>query len=115
MILNRKAGWGVRRSSLRRSLSRVRKGFPMAQEVANAKLWSLTGAELAEECRAIAHDGSAKLNQDLKAEAERLYAGWQEALEKPVDDFDDRARHASQIAALRKRTIEVLIKIHEEA
>jgi len=41
----------------------------------------------------------------------RLYAGWQEALAKPVDSFDDRARHAALIEGLRKRTIEVLIRI----
>ena len=83
----------------------------MDHHAANGNLWSLPASELAEDCRAMAESAPGKIDEAHKAEAVRLYAGWQEALAKPVDSFDDRARHAALIEGLRKRTIEVLIRI----
>ena len=83
----------------------------MDHQASNVNLWSLPASELAEDCRAMAESAPGRIDETHKAEAVRLYAGWQEALAKPIDSFDDRARHAALIEGLRKRTIEILIKI----
>jgi hypothetical protein len=50
-------------------------------------------------------------DKTLQEEARRLYAVWQDALEKPGDDDDVRERKAVLQAGLRKRTIEILVKV----
>jgi hypothetical protein len=59
----------------------------------------------------IAENISAGADKTLQDEARRLYAVWQEALEQPGDTYDDRDRKAVLQAGLRKRTIEILIKV----
>jgi hypothetical protein len=80
----------------------------------NVDIWSLSSQQLAEQCRLIAEDNSAAFDETLKAEARRLFTVWQEALDRPDDNYDDRSRKASRQAGLRKRTIEILVKIGGE-
>jgi hypothetical protein len=40
-----------------------------------------------------------------------LASDWRIAIDMPRDEFDDQARRAARIAALRKRTIEILVKL----
>jgi hypothetical protein len=82
---------------------------PIASE---AKLWSLSSTELASACQQIAAGNAPSAGATLEAEAGRLYASWRDAMEQPGDELEDRERKASQRAALRKRTIEILIKIN---
>jgi hypothetical protein len=74
-------------------------------------IWSLTPSQLAEQCRLVAEGISAGAEKTLQDEARRLYAVWQDALEKPGDNEDVRERKAVLQAGLRKRTIEILIKV----
>lgn len=76
-----------------------------------AYYWSLSAAQLARECQSIAEDSSTNIDPELHAEARRLFAGWQESLALSEEDYDERARKASLQAGLRKRTIEILVKI----
>jgi hypothetical protein len=77
-----------------------------------SNIWALSNEQLAEQCRAIAEGGAPSAGQELQAEAERLDASWCDALGSAGDDYDGRARKAAQQAALRKRTIEILVKLH---
>jgi hypothetical protein len=83
----------------------------MANEDAPLDLWSMKSAQLARECRRIANDGSEEIDGRLRAEAAQLAAEFQEALLLPQDDFQDQARRAAMLASLRKRAIEILVKV----
>jgi hypothetical protein len=74
-------------------------------------IWSLTPSQLAAQCRLIAEGNFTGADKTLQEEARRLYAVWQDALEKPGDDDDVRERKAVLQAGLRKRTIEILVKV----
>jgi hypothetical protein len=83
----------------------------MRHDEARDDIWSLTSAQLASRCRSIAEGTSSPANKALVAEAGRLYAEWQEAIRLPKGDFSDEARRSALLLALRKRTIEILVKI----
>ena len=59
------------------------------------------------------HTGA--IDEARQQEAQRLYAGWQEALAMPdhdlTKDFDPGERKAALLSGLRKRTIEILVKM----
>ena len=82
----------------------------MVDQDSRASVWSLSPAQLARQCRLIAEDDSPPIDPVLQAEARRLYAAWQEALQVPGKSFEARERAAALQAGLRKRTIEILIK-----
>jgi hypothetical protein len=71
----------------------------------------MKSAQLARECRRIANDGGGATDARLRAEAVQLAAEFQEALLLPQDDFQDQARRAAMLASLRKRAIEILVKV----
>ncbi len=77
------------------------------------RIWSMTTRQLAEQCRALAEAQSALLEKAVREEARRLYEAWRDALDSPGDSYDDRARKASLQAGLRKRTIEILVKVSQ--
>lgn len=77
----------------------------------SASLWSLSSTELAKQCQALAESASTDLEPALKDEVSRLSAGWREVQRISDSDYDERARKASLQAGLRKRTIEILVKI----
>jgi len=83
----------------------------MAKEDAPLDLWSMKSAQLARECRRIANDGGGATDARLRAEAVQLAAEFQEALLLPQDDFQDQARRAAMLASLRRRAIEILVKV----
>ena len=74
--------------------------------------WSLKSTQLARECRVIANGDDLVVDEAVRAEARQLAADWQDAIHMPQDEFADQARRASQLAALRKRTIEILVHVH---
>lgn len=73
--------------------------------------WDLTDAQLAESCRVIADELGADTESDLRAEAGRLYAVWRETLDGSERDAEQRERRASLLSGLRKRTIQILVKL----
>jgi hypothetical protein len=83
----------------------------MSDDDFTARFWSLTPSQLCRECSAIAQAAPTPRNLDLRAEAGRLAAEWQEAIDLPRSDAFEESRRASQILALRKRTIEILIRV----
>jgi hypothetical protein len=72
----------------------------------------MTAAELARECRLIAGGSPGAVEDWLRAEAKLLAAELEEALLMPQDEPEDKARRAGYLAALKKRAIEVFIKVH---
>lgn len=81
------------------------------KEKIETDLWSLSFSQLAQQCQSITVDTSSAIGSALRAEAGRLTACWQDALRKSNDGFEKRERQAIQLDGLRKRTIEILIKI----
>lgn len=73
--------------------------------------WDLTDAQLAESCRTIAQEDNSVGNSDLRAEARRLSEVWREALDGSDRDADERERRAALLSGLRKRTIQILVKL----
>lgn len=73
-------------------------------------LWSLKPSQLKSECRALAEKSGLEVNEALRDEAARLAIEWQEALGMRLDSAFEESRRAALIAALRRRTIEILIK-----
>ena len=76
-------------------------------------IWSLSSSQLASRCRAIADGDLSPGDQDLQAEAARLHVEWEDALHLPNEDFEEQARRSALLLALRKRTIEILLKISQ--
>jgi hypothetical protein len=72
--------------------------------------WSLKPSQLSTECRALAEGSDATVAASLCNEAARLAVEWQEALGMRLDNAFEESRRAALIAALRRRTIEILIK-----
>lgn len=80
---------------------------------ARDNIWSLSSAELAEQCRAIA-TSQPPPDQKIREEAERLCTEWRTVIRLPNQEFGDRSRRASLIAALRRRTIEIVVKTRSQ-
>lgn len=83
----------------------------MAHESSDIDFWALKPVQLAHECRLIADGAIAETDEKLRAEARDLATEWRIALDLPRDEFEEQARRAARIAGLRKRTIEILIKL----
>ncbi|MGA2671652.1 MAG: hypothetical protein ABSE99_00380 [Terracidiphilus sp.] len=83
----------------------------MEHEESGTSVWSLTSSQLAKECRLIAEGNSPAIDKALRDEARRLQTEWKDAIHMPEGEFGDKARRAAQMAALRKRTIEILVKV----
>ncbi|MDR3725567.1 MAG: hypothetical protein P4K86_00855 [Terracidiphilus sp.] len=84
----------------------------MANQATTFSVWSMTAAALARECHQIASGSSVEAADRLRAEAKQLAAELEEALQMPQEDFEDAARRAGHLAALKKRAIEIFIKVH---
>jgi hypothetical protein len=83
----------------------------MATEESTINYWALSFHRLAQYCREIADDRFPAVDSALRAEAERLYTSWIESLALPEDDFSYNSRRACALAALRKRTIEIAVRV----
>jgi hypothetical protein len=84
----------------------------MAIEDIPVDFWSLKSTQLARECRMIAKGDFPVPDETVRTEARLLAEEWQDAIHMPQDEFADQARRASQLAALRKRTIEILVNVY---
>jgi len=84
----------------------------MSDEVSKADFWSMHSSQLHNECRDIARADPARVNSALRNEAHQLAAEWEEAIELPHNDLFQQSRRESQISALRKRTIEILVHVY---
>ena len=78
-------------------------------------LWQLSPEALAHKCQELGHASTSAVDPSLREEARRIYGGWTEAFSISKHDNDARERIAAATASLRKRTIELLVKAHQEA
>lgn len=81
--------------------------------VAEGKLWKLSYPELAELCQELAHLPSPQIQTDLRNEARLVSGAWSEALAINTHQEGGAARQAAMVSALRKRTIELILKSHQ--
>lgn len=86
----------------------------MANQATTLDFWSLKAVQLAKECRQIAQNDTAEIDESLRVEAKLLAAEFHDALLMPQDEFEDEARRAAQLASLRKRAIEILVKVYPD-
>ena len=77
--------------------------------------WALSDAELALACHVMAQKGFADPGADIRLEAGRLLLLWREALETPGHIGEDRARRLWLSSGLRKRTIQVLVRLNTQS
>jgi hypothetical protein len=84
----------------------------MAEESRNIDFWALKPAELAYETRMIANGEVPAADEKQQAESKELAAEWHEIIQVAKVNFDDQANRAARIASLRKRTIEILVKVY---
>ena len=73
--------------------------------------WAFSDVELAQSCKLVAEGRSGPANAPVRAEAMRLFLLWVEALQSPDRVGDDRVRRHFLISGLRKRTIQVLVRL----
>jgi alkanesulfonate monooxygenase SsuD/methylene tetrahydromethanopterin reductase-like flavin-dependent oxidoreductase (luciferase family) len=87
----------------------------MANQDTTLDVWSMTAAALARECHRIASGSPEAVEERLRAEAKQLAAELEEALQMPQEEPEDAARRAGRLAALKKRAIEIYVKVHPNA
>lgn len=75
--------------------------------------WQLRSSELAEECLTLLDDRSLTSAPELHRELNMISRSWSETFEMPTESFEEQARRAARIGALRKRTIELLVRIEK--
>ncbi len=85
----------------------------MKRESSKIDFWSLSDVVLAKNCRVIAESESAEITAAVKAEAMRLYGDWRAAIDSTDNDRHERELRAGVMAALRKRTIQILVGLSE--
>jgi carboxylesterase type B len=81
--------------------------------VAEGKLWKLSHPELAGLCHELAHLSSPQVDADLRDEARRVSGAWAETFAINTHEEGGAARQAGMASALRKRTIELILKSHQ--
>jgi len=74
-------------------------------------LWDLSEPELASVCRLIGQGRVATASRMIRTEAIQLFTVWMEALNNPARTDEDRVRRAALLSGLRKRTIQILVKL----
>jgi hypothetical protein len=82
----------------------------MEREDSGTNFWALTSSQLAAQIALIANGDLTAIDAATHAEAGLLVAEWHDALKLPRATFQNEAIRVSQLAGLKKRTIEVLIK-----
>jgi hypothetical protein len=83
----------------------------MHHDDSSTNLWAFSYHKLAREIGVIATLDSPQVSPTLQAEARRLDQAWREALAMPGDGVEDGPRKAATESALRKRSIEILVKV----
>jgi hypothetical protein len=81
---------------------------PMA-EMPN--FWDLTDRELAKSCRLMAEGQAMGTSGLTSAEAMRLSLVWNDAFNSPTRSGEEREKRAALIQGLRKRTIQILVRL----
>jgi len=81
----------------------------MAAEDSNVDYWSLTSPQLAARISHIAQSDAVDFTSAARAEAGLLAVDWQEALNLPKESFEEQEARRARVAALQRRTIEILI------
>jgi hypothetical protein len=81
--------------------------------VAEGRLWKLSHPELAALCHELAHVASPQVGSDLRDEARRVSGAWADTLAINTREEGGAARQAAMASALRKRTIELILKSHQ--
>jgi hypothetical protein len=81
--------------------------------VAEGKLWKLSHQELAALCHELAQLASPQIDANLRDEARRVSGAWAETLAINTHQEGGAERQASMASALRKRTIEIILKSHQ--
>ena len=85
----------------------------MADEDSAVDFWSLSSTQLEAKIASIAGEDSPAVDAATRAEAGQLASEWQDALNMPKTTFQDQERRVSQLDALQKRTIEILVRISQ--
>ena len=73
--------------------------------------WGFTEIELARSCKLIAESRSGPRNALLRAEALRLFLLWREAINARGGSREEREDRVALIWGLRKRTIQILVRL----
>jgi hypothetical protein len=73
--------------------------------------WSLSDRQLERACRMVAEGRVPVSLPLLRAEAMRLFLLWRECSVEVTQERGDNERRVCLLAALRKRTIQVLVRI----
>ncbi|HKF48104.1 MAG TPA: hypothetical protein VKB38_12155 [Terracidiphilus sp.] len=82
---------------------------------AGESLWKLSYADLAQRCQEVGHDKASKVDPLLREEVRLLHNAWADAFSINTHEEGGQQRQNQAIFALRKRTIELLIKTGEWA
>jgi hypothetical protein len=80
------------------------------QQEPDVNYWALQFSQLEKACLDLARSKPTVVDSTQRAEMERLYASWEEALALPEETYEETSRRANVLAGLRKRTIEILVK-----
>lgn len=75
--------------------------------------WALSSLQLAEQIGLIANGDPTAIDAATRAEAGLLVAEWQDALKIPRATLEEVESRIAQLAGLKKRTIEILIKVNK--
>jgi hypothetical protein len=73
--------------------------------------WALSDAQLQRACRMVAEGVVPSSLPFLRAEGMRLFLLWRETTVEVARERSEREERACLLAALRKRTIQVLVRI----
>jgi hypothetical protein len=83
----------------------------MVQVDSDINYWALQFRQLETACLNLSRSNSPMIDPSRRAEMERLSASWEEALALPEENYEEISRRANVLAGLRKRTIEILVKV----
>jgi hypothetical protein len=73
--------------------------------------WELSDEQLAKSCIAIAQGCLPHTRPFVRAEATRLFLLWRDTMNAACPTREDVEENAGALAALRKRTIQVLVRV----
>jgi hypothetical protein len=76
--------------------------------------WSFSDGELARCCLLIAESRSGPRNALLRAEAMRVFLLWREAINARRERGEELEDHVARLWSLRKRTIQILVRLSLE-
>jgi len=86
----------------------------MEHEDSGTNFWALSSSQLAAQIALIANGDQTAIDDATRVEAGLLVAEWQDALKMPEATFDDEEIRVAQLAGLKKRTIEILVKVSQD-